>query len=55
MITKVCSVKTETDRRGRTTVRVVVAALRPCAEKMTAMRVSQAIEVGASGRGGARE
>jgi hypothetical protein len=34
---------------------VVAAALRSCAEKMTAMRASRAVEVGASGRGGARE
>jgi hypothetical protein len=36
-------------------VRAVVAVLRPCAEKTTATRASRAVEVGASGRGGARE
>jgi hypothetical protein len=55
MITTVCLVKTEIDRRDRTTVKVVAVALRPCAEKTTAMRASRAVEVGASGRGGARE
>jgi hypothetical protein len=55
VITTVCSVKTETDRRDRTTARVVVVALQPCAEKTTATRASRAVEVGASGRGGARE
>jgi hypothetical protein len=36
-------------------MRAVVAVLRPCAEKTTATRASRAIEVGASGQGGARE
>jgi hypothetical protein len=36
-------------------MRVAVAALRPCAEKMMATRASRVVEVGVSGRGGARE
>jgi hypothetical protein len=49
------SVKTEIDRRGRAMVRAVVAVLQPCAEKTMATRASRAVEVGTSGRGGARE
>jgi hypothetical protein len=48
VITTVRSVKTETDRGGRATVRVVVAALRPCVEKTTATRASRAVEVRAA-------
>jgi hypothetical protein len=55
VITTVRSVKTETDRRGRATVRAVVAVLRSCAEKTTATQASRAVEVDASDRGGARE
>jgi hypothetical protein len=36
-------------------VRAVVVVLRPGVEKMTATRTSRAVEVGASGKGGARE